>query len=168
MKKFFVALAVVAMTTAFTANAANDEKACTKKDAKCERVDCKEQKQKQCPLAEFKDLNLTDAQKEQLTALKAEQKAARTEAKKDKKAAKAEMRREGRQQYLAKVKSILTPEQYTKYMENQLVDGHKGKPVMRHHGGKRQMEGEKAMRMKGKALETQKAEKVQKADKVAK
>ena len=167
MKKFFVAMAVFAMTAGFAANAANDDnnKACAKKGEKCERVECGEKGPKACPLAEFKDLNLTDAQKEQLTALKAENmgarqqaKAAAKQSKNEKKEAKARMGREARAQYLAKVKSILTPEQYVKYLESRQVErgpkvGPKGGPAMSRQGGKARVEGEKARRMKGRAPE---------------
>ncbi len=133
MKKFILALAVVAMTAGL-ANAANDNKQCDHKGAaKCEKTVCAEKKQGACELREFQGIELTDAQKTQLKALKADCKAKKVEAKQSEKAEKArkmDARRADRQAYLEKVKAILTPEQYTKYLESQKV-GH-ARP---HRGG---------------------------------
>lgn len=139
MKKFLLALAVVAMTAGM-ANAANDKKQCDKKDAKCEQTSCGEKNQGPCELREFQGLDLTDAQKTQLKALKADCKAKKGEAKeaaKAEKARKMDERRACRQAYLEKVKTILTPEQYTKYLENQKVG------IARPHHSDKAFHGEK-------------------------
>lgn len=144
MKKFLLALAVVAMAAGM-ANAANYKKQCDKKDAtKCEKTVCPEKKQGPCELREFQGIELTDAQKTQLKALKSDCKAKKVEAKQAEKAEKArkmDARRADRKAYLEKVKGILTPEQYTKYLENQKV-GH----GPRQHHAEKAMRGEKAHR----------------------
>lgn len=138
MKKFLLALAVVAMTAGM-ANAANDHKRCDNTSAaKCEKTVCPDQKQGACELREFQGIELTDAQKTKLKALKSECRAKKIEAKQakiDEKARKVEARRADRQAYLEKVKAILTPEQYTKYLENQKV-GHPRHHRGNHHGEK--------------------------------
>ncbi|MDE5724827.1 MAG: hypothetical protein K2I12_02305 [Duncaniella sp.] len=63
----------------------------------------------------FEGINLTDNQKKQLEALRTECKAQRS----DKKTKACDFRKER----LAKVKAILTPEQYTKYLENIATQG---------------------------------------------
>lgn len=93
----------------------------------------------------FDGLNLTEQQQTAINNLqnerrqacaaaakaKKEQKADKQKAKADKQKGdkqkedpkqKAEQRKASRQEYLAKVKSILTPEQYTKYLENVYVN----------------------------------------------
>lgn len=88
----------------------------------------------------FDGLNLTEQQQTAINNLQNERRQACTaaaKAKKDQKAdkqkakadkqkvdpkQKAEQRTASRQAYLAKVKSILTPEQYTKYLENVYVN----------------------------------------------
>lgn len=130
MKKFIVALAAVAMTAGFVAKADdNNNRPCQgarQCDVPCENrpcaaADCKAV----CP---FDNLNLTDAQKEQLKALRAKKIEARKAQKQDKKAAKAECRRAE----LAEIKAILTPEQYVQFLENNYVDKSFNR-AMRHH-----------------------------------
>lgn len=82
-------------------------------------------KGKYCP---FDNLNLTDAQKKQLQALNQKFDAQKRELGNQKKenkarneAVKSEFRKQAQQmqsQKLAEIKKILTPEQYTKYLEN--------------------------------------------------
>lgn len=156
MKKLMIVLAAVAMTAGFAANAANDKKC----DKKCEAVKCEQKAcakdQKACnELMEFQGINLTDAQKSQLKALKAERhaaaqkaKEAKQEAKRAEKGAKAEASRQCRQEYLEKVKGILTPEQYTQFLENQLTKGKDAKHRM-HKAPGREMKGAKAREFKG-------------------
>lgn len=85
----------------------------------------------------FAGLNLTDAQKEQLKALRP------VPGKVDKE--KVEKSKEPRKEYLNKVKEILTPEQYTQFLENCVMskDGKKEfrkdfrhKRQLHHHGKK--------------------------------
>ncbi|MDE6794360.1 MAG: Spy/CpxP family protein refolding chaperone [Muribaculaceae bacterium] len=87
---------------------------------------------------DFKDRkDLTDAEKQQMKA--------------EKQKLKAEMqaqRQQQKQNYLNGVKSILTPEQYTKFLENNFMmagnnhqKGMKGGKQMRSHKGSKQMKG---------------------------
>lgn len=87
---------------------------------------------KQCPVAvnPFEGLNLTTQQQEQIKALKDECKAQRQAQAKERKdnaqkakADKANGKREMRAAQLAKIKAILTPEQYVQFLENSFVNG---------------------------------------------
>ncbi len=77
---------------------------------------------------EFAGINLTDAQKTKLQSV--------TQApyycKQGKKAYKKQLRVNARKEQLAQIKSILTPEQYVKYLENCYVSGKKA-PTRPHH-----------------------------------
>lgn len=125
MKKFFVAVVAVMMTAGFAANA-QDAKKCNKTE--CDKEQCSADKcNRACP---FEELNLTDAQKEkikELNAKKCQDKAnAKANAKADKKAdkkARKEACKQARLDYLAQLKTILTPEQYEKYLENDFANG---------------------------------------------
>lgn len=94
--------------------------------AKCSTEKCEKGDKKPCA---FEGLNLTAQQQEQIKALQADQqkacKQACDKAKADKQK-QAEGRREAgktaRQAYLAKVKAILTPEQYVQFLENSYVN----------------------------------------------
>lgn len=166
MKKIFVALVAVAMTAGFAANAANDKK-CDKQceAAKCEQKACPKERAN-CPeMREFAGLDLTDAQKDQLKALNAQRFADAKKAKEARKAeknAKAQARRDDRQQYLNQVKGILTPEQYTKYLENQLKREKGPKQHMQKPGGRQMKEGQAKKQFKGQAERAQKAVEVEK------
>ncbi len=79
--------------------------------------DCK----RPCP---FDGLDLTDAQRAQLKELQ-KQCVEQTKANKDKdKAARREAAKQRRAEKLAKIKEILTPEQYIKFLENQYLNAH--------------------------------------------
>lgn len=123
MKKFLLALVVVAMSAGM-AQATNDQKCC-KKDAKCEKTECCEKKQ-QCHKKPckgeprcFQGIELTAEQKAKIQALNADCKAKRCEAAKCEKAQKMEARKAERAEYTAKVKAILTPEQFAQFEANQ-------------------------------------------------
>lgn len=148
MKKFILALAAVAMTAGFSVKADDNAGKCPLNqqcapagrhcNAPCDSVAC----QAACP---FADLNLTDAQKQQLKDLKSEQCKARKECAKQAKQARSECRRSE----LTKIKGILTAEQYVKFLENSYVNG--GKPQPRHHhgmkpGSRKELKKAKAMR----------------------
>ncbi len=143
MKKLFVAVVAVMMTAGIAANA-QDAKKCNK--AECNKEQCKEQCaagecKRACP---FEDLNLTDAQKEKIKELNAQKCQDRAAAKADKKAdkkadrqARREAAKQARLDYLAQLKTILTPEQYAKYLENEYAaGGNHGKDMQRGHAGK--------------------------------
>lgn len=154
MKKTIISIAVASAAifsgTAFaqttTTSAAKNGAACTEQ---C--VNGKEQKgQKPCP---FDGLNLTAKQQESLKALNEQTMKARQEAGKQAKADKQKQhadrkaaKQAARKEYLAKVKAILTPEQYVQFLENNYVNaapqmkgdrkGHKG-PCMGEKKGNR-------------------------------
>lgn len=100
----------------------------------CIPANCDYNRGRNCP---FANLNLTDAQKQQLQSLNQKYDAQKSELKKDNKtrneAAKTEFRKQAKQmqeQRLADIKKILTPEQYTLYLENCYMTGnHKAKAV---------------------------------------
>lgn len=135
MKKNFIsaAIALSALLVSGTALA--------QKPADCQRTTCPEQSACQaapcsgqsCP-APFAGLNLTQ---DQQTKLKALCDARKTEAQKNRKDKRAE-RQQCRKDYLAQIKSILTPEQYVQFLENSYLDGGKGPGFIRgdrkHHG----------------------------------
>ena len=174
MKKLMIAMAAVAMTASMAFAQTDNTNACPKKDCpkteqcakdgkKCDKP-C--DKQRAC---EFKGLNLTDTQKEQLKAIKAEQKAkfqAERQAKQAQKAAKKEARQAARKEYLAKVKAVLTPEQYVQYLENVATRADKGmKRDMRKMEGR--VDHSKARPAGDKAPRAMKAAKLQPGQKPA-
>ena len=109
-----------------------------KKHKKACKADCKEGKRKDIRAEKhdpFAGLDLTEEQKTQLNAvkedMKAERKAAAEQAKvegkdnkdrKDPRARRAEMEKV-KADYLAKVKAILTPDQYVTFLENNFLSG---------------------------------------------
>lgn len=143
MKKFIMALAIATVTlSSFTAAAKDDKKDCPK------AKECTEQQcdKKDCP---FDGLNLSEAQMQQIKQLgetrKAEMQKARKEAKEakaDAKKDKAASREQVKRDELAKIKAILTPEQYVQYLENLVVKGQKAGMAQR-QGGDRRTQGPK-------------------------
>lgn len=103
----------------------DSHQACTQVDTtKCHKAKSQRQLSETC---QFKDLNLTDAQKAQINALNPRENCERI--KKENKDCKkalgencANKMRENRKEYLAKIKNILTPEQYTQFLENNFVN----------------------------------------------
>ncbi|MDE7388130.1 MAG: hypothetical protein K2M97_02625 [Muribaculaceae bacterium] len=158
MKKIILSAVVAAMTFgSFTAAAKDNNKdnkqAATEQQCPMQRDGKKMQK---CP---FEGLNLSDAQKEQLKQLQesrraefAKQKNAKKEAKKAAKDQKVADRKQVRRDHLAKIKAILTPEQYVTFLENNFVDGgrhHKGMTGKGHKAGKGQRPGKGNMGQPG-------------------
>lgn len=114
-------MAIAAMTLGSFSAAAQTKKD-DKKNTTCTEQQCPADKQcdrpsRPCP---FEGMNLTDTQKQQLKQLQQDRpdKAAR-------KQAKRESRQQERRAELAKIKAILTPEQYVTYLENLVVNGQK-------------------------------------------
>ena len=134
MKKKILGLALVAMsfvTVNSIAQTPNQNNTCpvNKENAICKKGNANRVcNQKQvCP---FDGLNLSDAQKDQMKQLKAKRDAARAEMKKADKAdkqrrdsAKMADRRNAKKEYLEEIKVILTPEQYTMFLENFYING---------------------------------------------
>lgn len=124
MNKKIFATAIVALSAALAtpmfaqnANVAKDKKAV------CEQK-CDAKKGPKAPNP-FEGLNLTAEQQTKLDALKKEcvqQKKAAKEAKQADKAARKQQAKEARAQQLAKIKAILTPEQYVTFLENNFLN----------------------------------------------
>lgn len=116
---------------------------CDKKMCKSDSVECykKNKCDKKNPRLQnpFEGLNLTDAQKKQLEGLKP------TPGKVDKE--KIDKSKDPRKEYLNKVKEILTPEQYTQFLENCVMSKDAKKEPRKdfrhkrqlHHHGKKEM-----------------------------
>lgn len=120
MNKMILSMAIAAISFGgFSASAKEktQKEACPV--AGTEQTACGKQSARPCP---FDGMNLTDAQKEQLKQLCQ----SRTSDKKAKKEAKREARNQNRREQLAKIKAILTPEQYVQFLENSFVNGRKG------------------------------------------
>lgn len=138
MKKFLVAMAaVLAMSVTVSAQDTKTEKACPA-GAKCEKQEACKGENKKCDqaLCPFEGLNLTEAQQAQIKELRANCQQQKKEGKEQKKAT----RKECKQNMLAQLKTILTPEQYIQFLENSFVNGNgqKGKAAKQgQRGGKK-------------------------------
>lgn len=143
MKKKLLSLAVAAVAFTSMAFAQNATPSATTPDGtKTENV--KGRKARTGAINPFEGISLSADQQTKLDALKAERKqkseAARAERQK-KQEERLTARRAARRAELDKVKSILTPEQYVKYLENIALGGNRhqkaGKaPRQGKHGGK--------------------------------
>lgn len=143
MKKLFFAFALMAISAGVTSAqqpaCANQECTATEACGKNCNGKCDKPCQRPC---EFEGLNLTEQQQAQIKAIQEEQRAKCAKDKADCKAqkeARAEQRRACRAEYLAKIKSVLTPEQYTAYLENcaKMHHGKKGAKRFKHGEGRR-------------------------------
>ena len=145
MKKSFLAIAImIASLTGFSA-AAQTSSACitpTEQTSADKKADKDARRMRM-----FDGLNLTADQTARIQALQADQKAQKEAAKADRKAKKemakadrkqqSEASRQSRQKYLDSLRGILTPEQYTRFLENNFVNksAHKGKDGHHAHRG---------------------------------
>lgn len=163
IKKVILSIAIVAAASlsSFAANdnKGSDNKQSTECSGKCS--DCNKECNKVKPgkhgrngfgMRAFEGIDLTEAQKTQLETLRADFKAKKEAAMKNKgenktkkenlteeqkkqlKAEKMAKRQQEKQEFDNKVKSILTPEQYTKYLDNaKKMADNKGKAMHRSH-----------------------------------
>ena len=164
MKKIFTSVAIAAVAAlGFSAAAQTPAPACNKADrGRCEQT-VKAPRLCNDSIAEvmiFEGITLTPEQqtkinvikadrKQKMEARRAEARQAREAARKDRTAAAAD-RKQCQRDYLAKMKEVLTPEQYVVFLENMVVsqpaparDGkaamHRGHKDMKHHGHDRKM-----------------------------
>lgn len=141
MKKILVSIAIISASILST-YAATDNKSNTDRQTRteCTCDGARQQKGKHGKgsrnMRAFEGINLTDAQKSQIEALRAEQRAQKEAAMKARgengqkkenltdeqrqqmKAEKQAKRQQAMEAFNNKVKSILTPEQYAKYLDN--------------------------------------------------
>lgn len=129
MKKKIFVIAILSVLTASTSLFAQKTESKECKELNCERGDSCCMKIKYNP---FSDLNLTAEQQTKLDNLRQEMKKDRKDAVEKMKAdkdknrkAKKEAMENGRKAYLAKVKEILTPEQYVQFLENSFLNANK-------------------------------------------
>lgn len=126
MKKILLGLVFATIASGLASAKSHDNK----RDCSCppQQDSCRRASQKpQCP-SPFEGIELTSEQKTKLDALKDEcdpQKQKCDKAKADKQKAKkqeiAERQQAKRKEYLAKIKEILTPEQYVQFLENSFM-----------------------------------------------
>ena len=104
----------------------------------------------------FEGINLTDKQKAELQALKSEKQSEsqKTNGKckkqgKDKKCTCKPQNKNSRREYLTKVKSILSPEQYVQYLENSYVAKpfNRGNRMAKKHNGSHKISASKEKRI---------------------
>lgn len=136
-----VTLAAIALfSTAAFAQDAKPQRSGQKNTAEC----CKANENKECiQMLMFDGIQLTDSQKDQLKAIASPAKARQERDRKAKQECKAAAKQD-RQNYLNSVKSVLTPEQYTQFLENSFINA----PAKRHDrkgqcrkGGDRRLDG---------------------------
>ncbi len=102
---------------------------------KCEKSDCPRAGKRQMPNM-FEGITLSADQQQKLEALRAENKQKRENRQKEQR----DGRRQQRKSHLDQIKSILTPEQYTIFLENAYVNQMPMQKMGRHHGGKHQFD----------------------------
>lgn len=147
MKKTIFSMALASMlclgaTSAFAQNATDSKdtakKECCKKEGKkCDKNDGKkcDKKQGKCDRKctnPFEGLNLTEAQTTALQAIPTPRQVMKAAKEQNKETAKADTTKQSREErmafarnvvtdYLSKVKAVLTPEQYTQFLENSYI-----------------------------------------------
>ena len=139
MKTKAFALAALIFAAGSTACfAANDKNADSKQATECTKQN-KCDKECHKGMNPFEGLNLTADQQAKLEALKQncpmkadKQKADKQDKKNDRKADMMAKRIQGKRDFLAQVKSILTPEQYVQFLENSCVNGQNRQGKMNH------------------------------------
>lgn len=144
IKKVILSIAIVS-AAALSSFAANDNKAntdnkarteCSKNSGECKKAKHGKGDKAGFGMRAFEGIDLTEAQKTQLEALRSDFKAKKeasmkergdrkekndnltAEQKQQLKAEKMAKRQQAQQEFNDKVKNILTPEQYTKYLDN--------------------------------------------------
>lgn len=146
-----IAASIFTLSASAQQPACNQDKKC---DAKC-RSEKKCDAQKKCAKAcnPFEGLNLTEQQQTSLKAIptpcevmKAAKKTARdnsNEAKNLEPGKRAQLVKTVRADYLKQVKQVLTPEQYTQFLENAFVNQRPAK-ADKHHGHRKDFKNDKA------------------------
>ncbi len=134
MKKKILGIAVVAVS--FFVSGAMAQTNCGKPcDNPCDKKECPQKPcvktgKRQCPNP-FDGLNLTKEQQDKLKNIAPCDKN-RKECKKKQRECRDSIARVHRQNYLNQVKSVLTKEQYEKFLENMVVNQPKPGKMMRH------------------------------------
>ena len=158
MNKKVLFASIIALSGIFaTASAQKPQQNCCTDGQACTEQNCKPADKKGA-YNPFAGLNLTEQQQAKLDALKQEKQAAREAAKKDKadrKQLDRQQAKTARSEELAKIKAILTPEQYVTFLENNYLSA--GQPRQQMKQGDRKFDKSK--------MQARKAEKLGKADK---
>ena len=152
MKTKMVALAAILLAGSSAVSfAANDNNTVAPDSKECKYKQNKDNKR--CPAFNpFEGLNLSADQQAKIEALRPQGKCDGTQKQKcDNKSDKCPLdratkvdRRQAKRDYLAKVKAILTPEQYVSFLENLAVSGHnRANGNFRHHKDGKRHQGEK-------------------------
>lgn len=144
-KLFSIALAIACLAGPVAVSA---QTPASTPETKEQKACCKDGKKQDRPNP-FEGLNLSEKQQSELKALAESRKAEMKKNDADRKARKAEDKAkkqqakadkmQARKDYLAKIKGILTPEQYVQFLENSFLNnrggamGHGNKGKMRHH-----------------------------------
>lgn len=140
-KKLILAMFALSAVTfgSFAAdNKADNNKGVCNENVNCHNRKC-DRKDRVCPNP-FEGLNLTETQKTQLKELRSSMPCGKDRQKCDKKDGRVD-RSQCKRDFLAKVKAILTPEQYVTFLENNFADrgarrhdgNHKGHGQKRHN-----------------------------------
>lgn len=141
MKKTFLSIAIVIASLMGASTLSAQTAAPTPTEQQGQRTD----RGKAKGMNPFEGLNLTEKQQSELKALaesrRAEMSKQKDQKKQDMKAMK-EKRQNARKEYLAKIKGILTPEQYVQFLENSwLKSGNQGRANMGSKGQKAGKDG---------------------------